>query len=191
MKTYKNCGISKIYKSSQTVFTTKDLALLWKNNSLDLIKSAVYYYVKTNKLYRVRKGVYTKDKNYNKFELATKIYTPSYISLETVLAQSGVIFQYYETIFVISYLSRNLEVDGKKIQIKKIKDEILTNSQGIIKQKNYYQATKERAFLDAVYLYKNYHFDNLKTLNKEKVLKLACIYKNKQLIKRVKKYLNA
>src|SRR6056297_3010887 len=100
-----NLNIEKIYKSTQTVFTTKDISLIWDNNNLDKIKSSLSYYTKKGKLYRIRKGIYAKDKNYNKFELATKIYTPSYISLETVLAKNDIIFQYYKTIFVVSYLS--------------------------------------------------------------------------------------
>jgi len=39
-------------------------------------------------------------------ELAVKINTPSYISFETVLAQAGVIFQFYESVFVASHLSK-------------------------------------------------------------------------------------
>jgi len=61
----------------------------------------------------------------------------------------------------------------------------------MIKKDNYFEATKERAFLDALYLYKDYHFDNLEQLNKEKVMELAKIYNNKALIKRTKSYFNA
>jgi predicted transcriptional regulator of viral defense system len=59
----------------------------------------------------------------NKFEIATKIYKPSYISFETVLSQSGVIFQYYSQIFVASYLTREIEVDGQKYFYRKINKE--------------------------------------------------------------------
>ena len=186
-----NLNIEKIYKSPQTVFTTKDISLIWNNNDLDKVKSSLSYYRKKGKLYRIRKGIYTKDKNYNKFELATKIYTPSYISLETILAKNDIIFQYYKTIFVVSYLSREIKVDGKNIKISKIKDDILTNQKGMIKKDNYFEATKERAFLDALYLYKDYHFDNLEQLNRKKVMDLAKIYNNKALIKRTKSYFNA
>ena len=49
-------------------------------------------------------------------------------------------------------------------------------------------ATLERAFLDAVYLYKNYHFDNLGTIDWEKVAELKKIYKSKAFEKRVEEY---
>jgi len=191
MKKYQRYSLEKLYKSPKTVFTIKDFALIWESNQPELIWSRVSDYRKKGKLYRIRKGIYAKDKNYNKFELATKIYTPSYISLETVLAKNDIIFQYYKTIFVVSYLSREIKVDGKNIKISKIKDDILTNQKGVIKKDNYYEATKERAFLDALYLYKDYHFDNLEQLNRKKVMDLAKIYNNKALIKRTKSYFNA
>ena len=191
MRKYKPYDLSKIYLSKNSVFTAKDIALLWQNTDFGLVKSRINYYVKRGKLYHIRRGIYAKDKSYNELELATKIYTPSYISLETVLAKEGVIFQYYKTIFVISYLTRRIKANGHEIQIRKIKNEVLVNSQGIIQKENYSIATKERAFLDALYLYKNYHFDNLDALDKNKVFDLVNIYKNKQLIKRVKKYFHA
>jgi hypothetical protein len=46
-------------------------------------------YVTAGKLIRVRRGLYAKDKDYNRFELATRINTPSYISFETVFTGSG------------------------------------------------------------------------------------------------------
>ncbi|MFZ8803248.1 MAG: hypothetical protein ACO2PO_09750, partial [Candidatus Calescibacterium sp.] len=125
-------------------------------------------------------------KDYNKFELATKIYKPSYISFETVLSQSGVIFQYYSQIFVASYLTREIGVDGQKYFYRKIKGSILTDPTGLEYKGTYWIATKERAFLDTLYLNKNYYFDNTSVLDKEKILEILPIYKNKSLEKRVK-----
>jgi predicted transcriptional regulator of viral defense system len=103
-----------LFKSKNTVFTFKEIALLWQETDINSVKRKISYYVKTKKIFRLRKGIYVKDKDYNKFELATKIYKPSYISFETVLSQSGVIFQFYSQIFVASYLTREIEVDGQK-----------------------------------------------------------------------------
>jgi len=185
---YKKFDILDLYRSPKTVFTTKGIALIWKETDLDTIKARINYYVKKGKLYSLRRGIYTKDKNYNKFELATRVYTPSYVSLETILQKEGIIFQYYDSIFVISYLSREIVCDNQKYVFKKIKDRALTNALGIEKKENYSVATKERAFLDALYLYKNYHFDNLKSLDWDFCFQIAPIYENKKLIKRLKSY---
>jgi len=184
----KKFDILVIYRLKNTVFTTKDIALIWRETNLDTIKARINYYVKKGKLYAIRRGIYAKDKNYNKLELATKIYTPSYISLETVLQKEGVIFQYYKAIHVISYLSREIICDNQKYIFRKIQNEVLINNLGIKREENYFMATKERAFLDALYLYKNYHFDNLKSLNWGLCFEIAPIYKSKKLIKLLKSY---
>jgi len=121
-------------------------------------------------------------------ELATKIYTPSYISLETVLVASGVVFQHYETIFSVSYVSRVIVVDGKTIQFRKLHDQILTNTIGMEKKSGYYIATRERAFLDAIYIYKNYHFDNMGGIDWEKIQEYIPIYNSAAFKKRVNDY---
>lgn len=179
--------ILEILRNPQTVFTAKEIALILGMREKNALKSKINYYVKKGIIKAVRRGIYVKP-NYDIFELATKIYTPSYISLETVLEKEGVIFQHYKTIFIISYLSRKLRVAGKEIQIRKIKNEILLNQLGVQKKDGYSIAAKERAFLDALYLYGDYYFDNLEILNKGKVFEIVKIYRQKSLIKRVKKY---
>lgn len=180
----KNSFILRLYKSQNTIFTAKDIALLWRETNLDILKSRINYYIKTKKLTPVRRGIYAKDENYDKLELATNIYTPSYISLETILQREGMIFQYYQTIFVASYLSRELEIKNQKYAFKKIKNEILINSTGVDKKNNYFEASKERAFLDTLYLYRDYHFDNLKPLDWDMAFEILPIYGNKRMLKR-------
>jgi hypothetical protein len=145
-------------------------------------------YAQAGKLIRIRRSLYAKDKKYEKYELATKIYTPSYISFETVLAKAGVVFQFYSQIFVASYLTREIIVDDQTYLYKRIRYPILTNHTGVESKRNYYIASPERAFLDVVYLSKNYYFDNLSPLNWENVFRILPIYKNKSLEKRVRNY---
>jgi predicted transcriptional regulator of viral defense system len=188
---YEKKPISKILRSNNTVFTFKDISLIWGDTDRKATISAINYYVKTGNLYRIRRGLYAKEKNYDKFELATKIYTPSYISFETVLSQAGVIFQFYSQIFVASYLTRGIKIDNQKYSYRKIKDSTLTNQAGLEFKDNYWMASPERAFLDILYLNKKYYFDNLDSLDKEKIFKILPIYKNKALEKRVKEIYGA
>lgn len=178
-------NILKIYESSQTVFTLKDIALILKETNLNTLKSNLNYYIKTGKLISLHRGIYAKNKDYNKLELATKIYTPSYISFETMLYAEGLIFQYYDAFYAASYLSRKLVIDNIQYVFRKIKNEILTNQKGLIVNNNYYSAAKERAFLDMLYLYKDYYFDNLKSLDWELCFEILPIYKNSRLSKTV------
>lgn len=183
-----NSDILKIYQSKNTVFTFKDISLIWQETEMDLVKSKINYYVKTGKLYPIRRGVYAKYKDYDSFELGTKIYTPSYISLQTILQKEGVIFQHYKSIFVVSYQTREITCDGKRFNYKKIKDIVLSNKLGLEKKEGYFIASKERAFLDTIYLQGEQHFDNLKPMNWDLCFQILPIYKNKNLLKRLKKY---
>ena len=177
-----------LLRSPKTIFSTKDVALLWDEERENTVSARLNKYVKAGKLIRVRRSLYAKDKNYDRFELATKIYTPSYISFETVLAKAGVVFQFYGQIIIASYVTREVGVDDQTYSYKRVRDSILTNPTGIEAKNNYHIATPERAFLDVIYLSKNYHFDNLSSLNWDKVFEILPIYKNKSLEKRVKKY---
>lgn len=180
--------ISNILRSDKTVFSFKDVLLASEDKNPRLLSRRLNYYVKKGELFSIRKGLYAKDKNYNKNELAVKIYTPSYISFETVLGRAGVTFQHYSQIFVASYLTREIIADKQTYSYRKIKDLVLTNNTGIERKDNYSIAMPERAFLDLVYLNKNYHFDNLSALNWNKVLEILPIYSNKRMEKEVKNY---
>lgn len=177
-----------LLRSPKTVFLTKDVALLWGEERENRVSGRLNKYVKAGKLARVRRSIYVKDKNYNRFELATRIYTPSYISFETVLTRAGINFQYYGSIFVASYVTREIKVDGQGISFVRMKDYVLSNTVGIDHSEGYSVATKERAFLDRIYVSKDYHFDNLGALDWDKVFQVLPIYGNKRMEKKVKIY---
>jgi predicted transcriptional regulator of viral defense system len=173
--------LSAILRSNKTVFSSKDIALLWNEPSTAATRVRLNYYVKKGDLYRIRKGLYAKDRNYNKLELATRIFTPSYVSFETVLAKEGLIFQYYNQIFVASYLIREITVDQQTYAYRKIKTAVLINTIGVENVNETSIATKERAFLDTLYANADYQFDNLRSLNWEKVVEILPIYKNQRM----------
>lgn len=184
-----NNQLLSLIKKKQTIFTIKDIALLWHETDNYFVKQKLHRYVKSGELYSVRRGIYAKDKNYDKYELASRIFTPAYISFETVLMKSGIIFQLYNQIFVASYLSRELVVDGQKYTFRKIKEDILTNRIGIDIKNGYFIASPERAFLDTIYLNKDYYFDNLININWSKVLEILPIYGgNKRIEAKIRKY---
>jgi hypothetical protein len=181
---------STILRSKSTVLTFKELSIALGEDKQDLLKRRLHYYVQKGELYSIRRGLYAKDKNYDRFELATKIYTPSYVSFETILLQAGVIFQHYDKIFVATYKTREIECDEQVYAFKKVKDIVLTNPAGIENKGNYFAASKERAFLDVLYLNKEYHFDNLSPLDFTKIQALLPLYQNKRMVKGVRKYFN-
>ena len=177
-----------LLRSPQTIFSTKEVALLWGESNATVVSRRLNSYAQVGKLVRVRRALYAKDRNYNRWELATRIYTPAYISFETVLAVKGIVFQFYGNIFVASYLEREINADGQKISLVRMKDYVLSNIAGIIHKDGVAIATKERAFLDRLYVSKKYHFDNLSSLDWNKIFELLPIYRNKRLEKKVREY---
>jgi hypothetical protein len=180
--------IAKLYQTPKTILTNKDLAMIWGETDKKNLNSKIAYYVKQKAFIRLSRGIFAKNKDYDPKELATSIYVPSYISFETVLREAGVIFQHYETLFVVSKWPKTMTVDKYTFNFRKLKDPVLFNSTGIIHKDNYSIATAERAFLDTIYLFPNFYFDNLKQIDWAKCLEIAQIYNNKQLIKRLAKY---
>ena len=180
--------LAKIYQSSKTVFTNKELALIWQETNPKLLKSKIAYYVKQGSLIRLTRGVFAKDKKYNPRELANSLYSPSYISFETALRDSGIIFQQYETIFAAGSFSKTVKIDNNTFCFRKLKEEILFNPLGTIYDNNYTIATAERAFLDMIYLFSDYYFDNLSNIDWDKCFELIKIYGNGALASRLEKY---
>lgn len=184
-------NILDILRSKNSIFSFKEILLASGEKKPELLKRRLNYYIHQGELHAIRRGLYAKDADYNRLELATKIFTPSYVGFETILVEAGVIFQHYATIFVASYKSKEITCDGTNYAFHKIKDDILTNLAGIENKGNYYAASKERAFLDTLYLNKDYHFDNLAPLDLDKVLALLPIYNNKRMTHKVHQYFKA
>lgn len=188
---HKGDYLTTILRSAKTVFTLKDIALLWQNPDTNAARVRLNYYVRNGDLHRIRRGVYSKGKEYNKLELATRIFTPAYVSFETVLAKEGLIFQYQTQISIASYLTRVIVVEEQTYSYNKIKDEILTNTIGIDLVGETSIATKERALLDTLYINTNYHFDNLRSLDWNKIYSILSIYDNKRMSKIINQLFNA
>jgi predicted transcriptional regulator of viral defense system len=180
--------IAKLYESPKTILTIKDIALIWEETNTVNLLSKIKYYAKQGSLIRLTRGVFAKSKDYDVKELATSIYTPSYISFETVLREAGIIFQHHDSIFVAGPYPITKKIGDKTITFRKLKDSVLYSAVGIKNEKNYSIATPERAFLDTIYLSPKFYFDNLRSINWEQCFELAKIYDNKQLIKRITKY---
>jgi hypothetical protein len=180
--------ILSVFSDTRSVFSLKDVAMLIGESNFKKLNERLNYYVRKGKLLRPRKGIYVKP-GYNPEELACKLYTPSYISLEYVLQKAGVVFQFDERITAVSYLSRSVNIEGHTLTYRKIKGEILIITLGITRIGNVNIATPERAFLDLLYLNSTYYFDNLKPLDKNLITKLLPEYNSKALSARVKKLL--
>lgn len=181
--------ILELYKDKRSVFRLSDIAMLFPQAEGKYLSDRMGYYVQTNRLLKLRRGIYAKP-GYNPLELANVLYTPSYISLEYVLQQAGVIFQYDSRYTSISYLSREVVIDGKTYSYRRIKEPIIMDTAGIIRNEDTCnKATPERALLDMLYLNKDFYFDNINPLDKQLIARILPVYKSIALEKRVAKLL--
>jgi len=177
-------SIYSLLQSKQTVFNLAKASLVTGVDNRSQLGQRLRYYNRKGHIRQVRRNVFVKD-GYLPEELACVIFTPCYISLEYVLQREGVIFQYDNTITLVSYLRREIQVDGHNLSYRKMKDSILTNPKGIHFNQTYCIASPERAFLDTCYLYPDFYFDRTDVLDKEKVISLLDIYNSKSLEKRI------
>ncbi|PIR78592.1 MAG: hypothetical protein COU28_00865 [Candidatus Magasanikbacteria bacterium CG10_big_fil_rev_8_21_14_0_10_36_16] len=180
--------IAKLYASPKTILTTKDIALIWGETNKTNLFTKIKYYANQGSLIRLSRGIFAKDSDYDVKELATSIYTPSYISFETVLREAGIIFQHQSATFVAGSYSATKKIGEHTVVFRKLKESILYNSQGIKHEKKYSIASPERAVLDTLYLAPKFYFDNLHGINWDVCFELSKIYDNKQLVKRLATY---
>jgi hypothetical protein len=89
---------------------------------------------------------------------------------------------------IASYQTRDITIDEQIYSYKKIKNFVLTNEAGVELSNGTSIATSERAFLDTIYIHGDYHFDNLRPLNWDKIFEILPIYNNKRMEKKVKEF---
>ncbi len=88
-----------LLKSDQKFFNIMDLGILWSKSNKIQIKNLIAYYKTKNKIFCIKRGVYSliplnKITKEDKLIIAQKIITPSYISYHTALSINGVNYQY-------------------------------------------------------------------------------------------------
>lgn len=152
--------ISTLLKLEQTVFTVEQLQDIFSNQQYQSLISTLHRYKKSGKLLNPQKGIWTLPV-FDIHELACSLYSGSYISLETVLYDAGVVFQRYgaSTRLVRSNTREKIFQDHHYIA-RKLKDSLLHNTTGVRAYQNYRMATPERALCDYIYLRPQAQLDN-------------------------------
>lgn len=186
MITYmKQNTIKSLYTSHQTVFRPGDLGLLWNIQEHTYLKTKIQRAITNGTLLRLQRGFYALQQDYNIFEAANKLVSPSYISLHTVLAKAGAVFQYDSVVYSIARTPKELVVNKQKFIYHKIHDDIFFQKTGLIVSDNVTMAIPERALLDLLYLYPKATVDHLSVINKNVCVDLLPLYHNKALTKRL------
>lgn len=152
--------ITILMSSRKTVFTTADI-----NNLLDIsTKRGVERFLrrakKDGRLLNPRKGIRTLPV-YDMNELAGTLFADGYISLEPVLFEAGVSFQYMgNTRHCIRHKNADIYFNEQNYVAKVMKKSLYENPLCIQKYNGYRKAMPERALCDLVYLRPQAQFDN-------------------------------
>ncbi len=179
--------LEKLQKTNLNIFTTDDLVILWKvGNRREAIES-VKDYIRRERIFSIKKGVYSLTKEYDSKELSQKLITPSYISHYTALGIHGIIFQKYSEIHSMAPYSKTFNINDQTFIYHKTTPEILHSQTGILSQENYTIASPERAICDSLYLNGDTAFDNLRNIDVTKLEEISKIYKNKRLEKDIER----
>ncbi|MDP4011252.1 MAG: hypothetical protein Q8P72_03425 [Candidatus Roizmanbacteria bacterium] len=180
-------SLKKLISTKKTVFSVEDLSKILNINNRDYLRVLLSRMFKRKEIMRIRRGMYAYTDEYNQFELANKLKRPSYVSFERILYDNNIIFQ--DSSNKITSMSNNSyveKIDRVSFHYYKIKNDILYDPMGILIEKGARVASIERAICDTIYVSKNYYFDNLGRINKEKLLSMSQIY-NKRTKQEVKK----
>jgi predicted transcriptional regulator of viral defense system len=182
-------------RTNKKIFSTQDLAVIWKEPDKRKLLEIVKYYLRTDQLYQITNGIYSLERFTKEdisknitlaFKISQKISPNSYISLYTALKYHGLIFQYYEDVYSIGQRNMEREVFNKKFIYKTMKNDIFRNEIGIISKDGYRIGTKERSFCDTLYLIPEATVDNIEALDFNRVDEISDIYDNKSLKRRIK-----
>ena len=169
--------LTKLVQADQQIFTSKELAMLFNIDNPNYLAVVVNRLIKAGALLRIRKGLFSlPTSQVNLYQLANRLKTPSYISLEYVLYVNNIIFQNFDNI--ITSVSNNtcvITLMGVEFRYFKIKPEIMSSTIGI-KMGKIIIASPERALVDTIYLRGNIHLDNPKPLNPYLLQRIARMY---------------
>lgn len=174
--------VAKLINSGKTVWKSGEVWLILGIDNPNTLKNILQRLAKEDILFYHTGGLWT-FKVYDPLEFASKIMKKSYISLETVLQRSGIVFQdYSNSVLLVSDRSLSKKIHGISYEFSKIKDSILTNTIGIINTGRYMIASPERALCDRIYLTPHYYFDHISNLNVELLEKLSTIYNKRTFL---------
>lgn len=151
------------------IFSTNDLALLWKMPKRSSLLVLIARYIKKGWLFAVRKGLYSKIPldQIDPFLLGTAYVSDfSYVSTETILFDQGIINQRPRAITLVGKRSMEFSVAGQDYICRKLDAKYRLNKTGLsMINSDYYVASPERALADLQRYNSKCYIDNYQFIN--------------------------
>jgi predicted transcriptional regulator of viral defense system len=167
--------ISELIRVGRNIYHTNDLAILWGITSKNTLYKTISRYVTRGILFPVYKGLYSTIPldSLNPLDLGRAIiHRYTYLTTESVLAQSGIISQNVYAYTFATSQSKQVSVGKWTFRYRQLKDVYLHNPTGIFEQNGGFVASIERAVADMLYFNPSYHFDLQEVIDFEKVRSL-------------------
>jgi predicted transcriptional regulator of viral defense system len=187
--------IQKVLMEKQAkIFTPLDLQRVF-GVSYETARKFILRYIKEGFIIKLRKGLYTLETYFpSELEIANRVYSPSYVSLEYALMFYSIIPETVYTVTSVTTKStREFVINNISYTYSKIKKNAFTGYLGKSMDGNIVLiAEPEKAFVDYIYfvdLGKKAIYDRIDVskLSKTKLIKYAKLFKRKSLLKLVNK----
>jgi predicted transcriptional regulator of viral defense system len=184
---------SKIKGKKIYIFNASNICSLFRVSAV-AASALLHRYKEKGFILQIKRGAYVfPDVLPPDVYVASKLYSPSYISLEFALSYHGVIPEtVYEITSATTKATRRFEALGKVFSYRKIKKTAYTGYE-IQKQQglSFYMADAEKAFVDTNYLRLMNRQETISRFNKKKIslkkaIKYASLFNNKKLINIIK-----
>jgi len=150
-----NTVASTLINKNISIFSVDDFTKLFNVSARRASNFLVRNLKQNSNFIKIKKGLYIFASNSPiKFEVANKIYQPSYISFETALSYYNII---PEAVYTITSATtkgtKDLEIQNTSYKYYKLKKELFFGYKPVtIQQKIVLMADKEKALLDYIYL---------------------------------------
>ena len=161
--------------SGKTVFTLGDLENLWDEKPENTIVAAKRM-VKKGLILKLAKGYYALNENYNIYELANLIISPSYVSFNSALFYWNVCFQISDTINSVALFNYEKKIGERTYKYYAMKKNLFFNLEGIQTKNNVSVALPERAILDSFYFGFLFNVDDPQKINFNFLKEISTFY---------------
>ncbi|MFY9463048.1 MAG: hypothetical protein WAP52_02590 [Candidatus Sungiibacteriota bacterium] len=164
---------AELAKLSEVVFHSDDLANLWHITNKNTLYTTLKRYAEQGIIFRIHKGFYAikPPAEIDPLLLGIKaLHGYAYVSMETVLAEQGIIQQEVPAITLISSKTKRFSVAGHRYYSRKLADQFLYQPNGIIAAPNSVRkATRERAMADLLHFNPRAYVDAARLIDWGKV----------------------
>jgi len=193
METNSTSEILRTLKEKEiALFTLTDFSRLFNLKNDNTLYKKIQRLEKKKIVERLTKGKYLfLFSEANDFLIANFLYQPSYLSLESALSFYGIITGFpYQITSITTKKTRNITAHQREFSYARIKKDLFW---GYEKKDDFLIAEKEKALLDYLYFslrgYRNLDWEEIekKQIDKAKLLSYARRFKDKRILKVVKK----